>query len=81
MLAAAIAALAPSGDFVRTFLYVTCTLAVCACATVATVRVLARLFKEAAGIVEFGALIGLFVVAPVALIGAFQILEAVIGSL
>jgi len=79
--AAAAAALSPSGDFIRIFLYVAATLAVCACATAATIRVLGRVFKDAVGTVAFGALIGLFVVAPLALSGAFHLLEAVLGTL
>jgi hypothetical protein len=79
--AAVTATLSPSGDYSRTFLYVACTLAVCGCATVVTIGLLRRLFEDAAGVVEFGAMIGLFVIAPAALLGAFQILEAVIGAL
>jgi hypothetical protein len=83
-MAAAIAALGPSGDIPRIFLYVACTLGVCAGATGVTIRVLACLMRgksggEAAGLVEIGLLIGLFGVSPLALSGAFQLLEAVVG--
>jgi hypothetical protein len=81
VLAAAMAALGPSGDFARTFLDVVCTLVVCACATAVTIRTLGWVMTGGAGTVELGLLIGLFVVAPAALAGAFQILEAVIGAL
>ena len=85
-LAAAIAALAPSGNFATTFAYVACTLAVCAVTTLVTIRVLTRLGRgksgnpEIAGLVEIGLLICLFVVSPLTLTGAFQLLEAVVGS-
>ena len=82
---AAIAALGPNGNFALTFIYVACTLGVCAAAIMATIRVLARLMcgpgaPEATGIVGVGILIGLFVVSPLALSGAFQLLRAVVGS-
>jgi len=86
-LAAAIAALSPSGNFALTFIYVACTLGVCACTTLVTIRVLTRLGRgksgnpEAADMVEIGLLAGLFIVSPLALTGAFQLLEAVVGAL
>jgi hypothetical protein len=82
-MAAAIAALGPHGNFALIFLYVAATIGVCALATAATIRVLARLMhgSEATGLVEFGLLIGLFVVSPLALSGAFRILRATVGSL
>jgi hypothetical protein len=80
-MAVAIAAQGPRGNFALTFAYVACTLGVCACATGVTIRVLARLTRgEAAGLVEIGLLIGLFVVSPLALSGAFQLLQATIGA-
>ena len=86
-LAASIAALAPSGNFTLTFTYVACTLGVCACTTLVTIRVLTRLGRgkssnpEAAGMVEIGLLVGLFVVSPLTLTGAFHLLDAVLGGL
>jgi hypothetical protein len=85
-MSAAIAALEPNRDFALTFVYVACTLGVCAVTTAVTIRVLARLMHgrsgdgEAQGLVEIGLLIGLFVVSPLALTGAFQLLQAVVGS-
>ena len=87
VLAASIAAIAPNGNFVPTFAYVACTLGVCAVTTLVTIRVLTLLGRgksgnpEIAGLVEIGLLIGLFVVSPLTLTGAFQLLEAVVGSL
>jgi hypothetical protein len=86
-LAASIAAVAPNGNFVPTFAYVACTLAVCAVTTLVTIRVLTLLGRgksgnpEIAGLVEIGLLIGLFVVSPLTLTGAFELLEAVVGGL
>jgi hypothetical protein len=83
---AAIAVLEPNRDFALTFIYVACTFGVCAVATAVTIRVLARLMcgpsgdREAQGLVEIGLLIGLFVVSPLALTGAFELLQAVVGS-
>jgi hypothetical protein len=85
--AAAIAALGPNGNYPLVFAYVASTLGVCACTTFATIRVLGYLWRgnsgagSADGVVEFGLLIGLFIVSPLTLTGAFQILQAVIGSL
>jgi hypothetical protein len=36
---------------------------------------------SAEGVVEFGLLLGLFIVSPQTLTGAFQILQAVVGAL
>jgi hypothetical protein len=86
-MAAAISALGPNGNYVLIFTYVVCTLGVCACTTFATIRVLGYLWRgksgagSADGVVEFGLLIGLFIVSPLTLTGAFQILQAVVGSL
>ncbi len=86
-LAASIAAIAPNGNFVLTFAYVACTLGVCAVTTLVTIRVLTLLGRgkngnpEIAGLVEIGLLIGLFVVSPLTLTGAFHLLEAVVGAL
>ena len=86
-LAASIAAVAPNGNFVLTFAYVACTLGVCAVTTLVTIRVLTLLGRgksgnpEIAGLVEIGLLIGLFVVSPLTLTGAFELLEAVVGAL
>jgi hypothetical protein len=81
-MAAAIAALGPNGNYPLIFTYVACTLGVCACTTVVTIRVLGFLWRGSAdGVVEFGLLIGLFIVSPLTLTGAFQILQAVVGSL
>jgi hypothetical protein len=86
-MAVAIAALAPSGNFAPTLVYVACTLGVCALTTLVTIRVLAWLWlgksgsRETAGMVEIGLLIGLFIVSPLTLTGAFQLLEAVLGGL
>ena len=86
-LVAAIAAVAPSGNFAPTFAYVACTLGVCACTTLVTIRLLIRLGRgktgdpEAAGMVEIGLLVGLFIVSPLALTGAFHLLDAVLGGL
>ncbi|HTZ36225.1 MAG TPA: hypothetical protein VMB84_09400 [Stellaceae bacterium] len=79
-LAAAAALLGRSGNFALTFAYVACTLGVCACATAATIGVLARWRDESGGLVEIGLLVGLFVVSPLALIGAFRLLAATIGT-
>jgi len=78
---AAIAGLAPSGDFFLTFLYVACTFSVCALATWTTIHVLVRFARGRSGIVEIGLLVGLFGVSPLALTGALILLEAVAGAL
>jgi hypothetical protein len=84
---AAIAALGQRGNFWMTFLYVSCTALVATCATAVTIRGAARLGKrrpgagDAPGFIEAGLLIGLFVVSPLALSGAFIILDALVGSL
>jgi hypothetical protein len=86
-LAVAIAAVAPSGNFATTLAYVACTLGVCAVTTLVTIRLLTRLGRgrsgnpEIAGLVEIGLLIGLFIVSPLTLTGAFELLEAVLGGL
>jgi hypothetical protein len=81
----AISALGRRDSFIVTFLYVACTLLVGAAATLVTIRGIAGFGKskdgrDQAGLFETGFLIGLFVVAPLALSGAFVILEALIGS-
>ena len=78
---AAIAGLAPSGDFFLTFLYVACTFSVCALTTWTTIRVLAQFARDRSGVVEIGLLVGLFGVSPLALSGALILLEAVAGAL
>jgi hypothetical protein len=84
--AAAIAALGPNGNYPLVFAYVASTLGVCACTTFATIRVLGLLWHgksatdSAEGVVEFGLLIGLFIVSPLTLTGAFQVLHAVVGG-
>jgi len=72
-------------SFGVTFLYVASTLLVVAMATVVTILGIAgRGHREAArdpapGLVETGFLIGFFVTSPLALIGVFQILQALVG--
>lgn len=78
---AAIAGLAPSGNFLLTFLYAGCTFVVCALATGTTVRLAAQLARGRSGAVEIGLLIGMFGVTPLALSGALALLEAVAGAL
>ena len=83
----AIAALGGRGSFWVTFAYVTCTALVATCATSVTIQGAARLGRrrpgtgDEPGFIEAGLLIGLFVVSPLALSGAFVILEALVGSL
>jgi hypothetical protein len=81
-MAAAIAALGPNGNYPLVFAYVACTLGVCACTTFVTIRALGFLWRGGAeGVVEFGLLIGLFIVSPLTLTGAFEVLQAIVGSL
>jgi|HubBroStandDraft_4_1064222.scaffolds.fasta_scaffold352764_2 hypothetical protein len=82
----AISALGRRDSFAVTFLYVACTLLVGGTATVVTIRGIAGPARgkggrrPVAGSFETGLLIGLFVVAPLALSGAFALLEALVGS-
>ena len=82
----AIAALGRRGSFLVTLLYVSCTVLVGAAATLVTIRGIAGPTRRAGGsgpppgLFETGFLIGLFVVAPLALSGAFAILEVLVGS-
>ena len=87
-LAAMLAALAAAngrGDFGRTLLYALCTVAVVIVATGVTVGGATRLGKgrpgwgDRPGYVEAGLLIGVFLIAPAALSGAFVILNAMVG--
>ena len=84
---AAISTLGGRANFWLTFLYVGCTALVATCATAVTIRGAARLGKrrpgagDRPGFIEVGLLIGLFVVSPLALSGAFVILNALVGSL
>jgi len=83
----ATAALGGRAGFWINFSYLACTVLVASCATMVTIRGAARLgkrrpgFGDRPGFVEAGLLIGLFVVSPVALTGAFEILGAVLGRL
>ena len=82
-----IAALGGRAEFARNFLYLACTVSVATCATMVTIRAAARLgkrrpgFGDRPGFVEMGLLLGLFVVSPLALSGAFELLQAVIARL
>jgi hypothetical protein len=84
-LVCAISSLGQHDSFVVTFLYVACTLLVGGAATIVTIRGVAGPAKgkdgrdQPAGLFETGFLIGLFVVAPLALSGAFVILGALVG--
>ncbi len=81
----AIASLGGRAEFGVTLLYVSCTLAVIVLATGVTICTAARFGKrrpghgDVPGVVEFAFLIGLYGVSPTALIGAFVILDALVG--
>ncbi|GEM_PF-4933789 len=83
----AISALGGRAGFWLTFLYVGCTVAVATCATAVTINGAARLGRrrpgagDRPGFIEAGLLIGLFLVSPLALSGAFIILGALVGPL
>ena len=82
-----VAALGGRAEFARNLLYLTCTAAVATTATMVTIRAAARLgkrrpgFGDRPGFVEMGLLLGLFVVSPLALSGAFEILQVVMEYL
>src|SRR5437764_11920398 len=82
---AVIAAANGRGEFGKTLLYALCTIAVVIAATGVTVAGAARLGKgrpgwgDRPGYVEAGVLIGVFLIAPAALSGAFVILNAMVG--
>jgi hypothetical protein len=79
------AALGGRAHFGVTLLYVACTVLVVACATSVTICGAVRLGKgqpgrrDRPGFVEIGFLIGLFAVSPMALSGAFVLLDALVG--
>ena len=83
-----IAAAAEGGhaDFGKTLLYALCTVAVVAAATGVTIGGAARLGKgrpgwgDRPGFIEAGLLIGVFAISPLALSGAFAILNALVGA-
>src|SRR5215813_9109269 len=83
---AATAALGGRSHFGITLLYVVCTVFVVACATWVTICGAAKLGKgrpgygDRPGFIEIGFLIGLFAVSPMALSGAFVILDALVGG-
>jgi hypothetical protein len=80
------AALGGRAHFGITLLYVVCTVFVVACATWVTICGAAQLGKgrpgrhDRPGFIEIGFLIGLFAVSPMALSGAFVLLEALLGA-
>jgi hypothetical protein len=85
VLLAALAAADGRGDFRKTLLYTLCTVAVVIAATGVTIGGAARLGRcrpgwgDRPGYIEAGLLVGVFLIAPAALSGAFAILNAAIG--
>lgn len=84
-LLAVLAAADGRAGFGKSLAYALCTLAVVAAATLVTVGGAVRLGRgrpgwgDRPGYVEAGLLIGVFLIAPTALAGAFTILDALIG--
>lgn len=85
VLLAALAAAGGRDDFAKTLLYALSTIAVVTVATAVTIGGAARLGKgrpgwgDRPGYIEAGLLIGIFLIAPAALSGAFVILDALVG--